>query len=239
MNKKTILLTALVGISVWSAEAADSAEALELTASGWAGWMRGSVVVDGHKAKIHRDSMNYFGDLDFGYGGEVALRNSSMILMGSYEFYEGIVSDVTSGGTKGTLESGENIWSAAIGYPLGSGSSTFDFLVGLQSLSMDNKLKLGGTEYKDSETLYDAVVMLRIKQELFSNFYLNIPLMIGGGYLSDSEFLYDAGLQLMYQFGSTFDLRIGYRITGYDFSDSTPATDFYQQGYTAAIGFAF
>ncbi|QBG48799.1 hypothetical protein EGM51_15835 [Verrucomicrobia bacterium S94] len=239
MYKMKFFLAALTGLALCSAKAVKNDESMDLTLSGWAGWMRGAVMVDGQKAKIHRDSMNYFDDLDFGYSGELTLRDSSIVLLGSYEYYDGIVSDVTVGGTPGSLESSENTWCLAIGYPLGSGSSTFDLLVGLQSLDMDNTLTIGGTKSSDSETLYDAVVMLRMKQELFSNFYLYIPLMMGGTYLSDSEFIYDAGLQLMYQFGQSFDLRVGYRITGYDFSDSSKATDFYQQGYTVSIGMTF
>jgi hypothetical protein len=123
---------------------------------------------------------------------------------------------------------------------MGSGTPTFDVLVGLQYLDMDNTLELtGGSPESESDTVYDMVLMVRYKQELFSNFYINIPLAIGGGSLSDSEFVYDAAVQLLYQFGDSFDVRAGYRIAGYDFSEDTDATDFYQQGYTLGVGMTF
>lgn len=234
--KTKILLALILGLNI---PAAFAQESMGVAASGWAGWMRGDVVVDGQTAKVQRDSDNYFDDLDYAYALELTLRNSSMVVLGSFDYYDSISSEVTVNGASGSLDSSENIYCLALGYPMGSGSTTFDFLVGLQVLDMENKLNVGGTISKDDATMYDAVAMVRYQQELFSGFYLNIPLSIGGGYLSDSQFVYDAGLQLMYQFGSSFDVRVGYRISGYDFSEDTPASDFYQQGYTATLGITF
>jgi hypothetical protein len=163
-----------------------------------------------------------------------------MVLLGSIDYFENISSDVTVGSQQGKLETSEIIGCIAVGYPLAAGKSTVDILVGLQTLRLDNELKLaGGESYSDSTDIYDAVLMLRIQQQLFSKLYLNIPLLIGGTYFSDSEFVYDAGVQLLYQFSDQFDVRAGYRISGYDFSEGTGFTDFYQQGYTLGLGIAF
>lgn len=215
-------------------------EGMELVPSVWAAWMRGSIVVDGQKAKVVRDADDYFSDLNYGYSLELLLRNDHMVLLGFVDYFDSISSDVTVGGQAGTLDSSEIIGCIAVGYPLASGKSTVDVFFGFQTLRLDNELELnGGASFSDSTDIYDAVLMLRIKQELFSNLYLNIPLSIGGTYLSDSEFVYDAGVQLLYQFGDNFNVRAGYRISGYDFSDDANSSDFYQQGYTLGLGIVF
>ena len=219
---------------------AEAAEEMSLTPSVWAGWMRGSMTVDGQKAKVSRASDEYFSDLDIGYSGELILRNDEMVVLGFIDYFDPMSANVKVGGQKGELDSSQLIGGLAIGYPFGSGSSTFDVLVGLQTVQLDNDLEMfGGATYSEKEEVYDAVLMVRIKQELFSNFFINIPLTIGGGYLSESEFVYDAGVQLLYQFGDSLDVRAGYRIAGYDFGDSSDSTDFYQQGYTLGLGLNF
>jgi hypothetical protein len=229
----------LLGLSALSFGATAS-DSLDMAVSGWAGWMRGNVVVNGQNAKIHRDAEDYFGDLNYGGSAELSIKNSSMVLLGSVDYFDSISSDITVGSQAGTLESSEIIGCIAVGYPMGSGTTTFDVLVGLQILDMDNKLELNGSSpQRESEDAYDVVLMVRYKQELFSSFYINVPLSIGGSYLSDSEFVYDAAVQFLYMFGDSFDVRAGYRISGYDFSDKAGATDFYQQGYTLGIGMTF
>jgi hypothetical protein len=237
--KSKLFLAIILGLSTLSAVAANN-QAIELVPSVWAVWMRGSMAVDGQEAKINRDSEDYFGDLDYGGSAELVLRNNKTVLLGSFDYFDSISSDVTVSGQAGTLESSEIKGCIAIGYPLSMGKSTVDVLAGLQTLRLDNELKLtAGPSYSDSANIYDVVLMLRIKQELFSKLYLNIPLSIGGAYLSDSDFVYDAGVQLLFQFSDKFDVRAGYRIAGYDFSEDAVTTDFYQQGYTLGLGITF
>ncbi|VGO17319.1 hypothetical protein PDESU_05915 [Pontiella desulfatans] len=232
-------LAAMLCLNAFSAVAA-TGEKMELVPSVWVGWMRGNMNVQGQEAKVVRASDDYFGDLDYGFSAELVLRNQQMVLLGLVDYIETISSEVKVGNEKGTLDSSEIVGCIALGYPLGSGKSTVDFLIGLQTLRLDNDLKLaGGDAYSDGPTVYDVMWMLRIKQELFSNFYLNVPLAIGGTYLSDSEFVYDAGVQLLYQVNGKIDVRAGYRITGYDFSEDADSTDFYQQGYTLGVGIIF
>jgi hypothetical protein len=240
--KMKILVVGILCLNTLSAVAAAKKgdESMELAPSVWAAWMRGSIVVDGQKAEVARDADDYFSNLNYGYSVELMLRNTKMVLLGFVDYFDPISSDVTVSGQEGALDSSEIIGCIAVGYPLGSGTSTVDILVGLQTLRLDNELKIsGGASYSGSTDIYDAVLMLRVKKELFSNFYINIPLSIGGTYLSDSEFVYDAGVQLLYQFGENFDVRAGYRISGYDFSEDANATDFYQQGYTLGLGITF
>ncbi|MDF7799685.1 hypothetical protein P4C99_09420 [Pontiellaceae bacterium B1224] len=238
--KIKILLLVMLCVNAFAAQKKASSEELEFVVSGWAAWMRGAVIVNGQKAKVHRDSEDYFNDLNYGGSGELILRNSSMVLLGAVDYFDNISSDVTVNGQQGSLDSSELIGCIAVGYPLGSGYSTMDFFIGLQTLRMDNTLQVtGSTKQSQSTDIYDVVFMMRLKQELFSNCYLNIPLSLGGGYLSDSEFVYDVAVQLMYQFGDSFDVRAGYRISGYDFSEDASATDFYQQGYTLGLGMTF
>jgi hypothetical protein len=218
---------------------AETSDEMELAASVWGAWMRGSVNVDGQQAKVERSAINYI-DMDYGYSLELVLRNSKLVLLGFFDYFDPVSSKVSIGLKEGTLDSSELNGGIAIGFPMGSGNSTFDILVGLQTLRMDNDLEIkSGSSYSDSANVYDAMLMVRFKQELFSGLYLNIPLSIGGTYLSDSEFVYDAGVQLLYQLGDTLDIRAGYRISGYDFDEDEDATDFYQQGYTLGIGLTF
>lgn len=240
--KLKILVVVILCLNVLSAVAAQK-ESMELVPSVWAAWMRGDVVVNGQNAKIVREADNYFEDLSFGGSAELVLRNNKMVLLGSVDYFDSISSDVTVGSQTGTLETTEIIGCIAIGYPLAppSRKMNFDFLVGLQGLRMDNELKLDGDSPENARTdVFDMVMMLRIKMLLGNKLYLNIPLTLGGIYLGDSELVYDAGAQLLYQVNAKFDVRAGYRISGYDYQeDANNQWDFYQQGFTLGLGVAF
>jgi hypothetical protein len=218
-------------------------ESMELVPSVWAAWMRGNVVVNGQNAKIAREADNYFEDLSFGGSAELVLRNNKMVLLGSVDYFDNLSSDVTAGSRTGTLETTEIVGCIAIGYPLAppSRKMNFDFLVGLQGLRMDNELKLDGDSPENARTdVYDMVVMLRIKMMLGNKLYLNVPLALGGIYLGDSELVYDAAAQLLYKVTDEFDVRAGYRISGYEYDeDAGNQWDFYQQGFTLGFGVLF
>lgn len=241
--KIKILIVFLVCISSLSARAAaKSGEALELTASAWGAFMRGDVVVNGQKVAVQRETWDYYSDLAVGGSLELALRNSSMVLMGYFDYFDNISSDVSAGSQKGTLETSEMVGCIAVGYPLApiGGPTTFDLLVGLQGLRMENELKINGTKQTSSTDVYDPVFMLRFKTQLGNKLYVSLPVTFGLSYLGDSELVYDVGLQLLYQLTDTFDVRGGYRISGFDYQeDNSNKWDYYVQGYTLGVGMTF
>jgi hypothetical protein len=241
MNLK-ILVVVMLCLNALSAGAAKN-ESMELVPSVWGAWMRGNVVVNGQNAKIGREADNYFEDLSLGGSAELILRNKKMVLLGSVDYFDNILSDVTVGSKTGTLETTEIIGCIAIGYPLAppSRKMNFDLLVGLQGLRMDNALKLDGDSPENARTdVFDTVMMLRIKMMLGNKLYLNIPLSLGGIYLGESELVYDVGAQLLYKVTDKFDVRAGYRISGYEYQeDANNKWDFYQQGFTLGLGIAF
>jgi hypothetical protein len=218
-------------------------ETIELVPSVWAAWLRGNVVVNGQNAEVARDWDNYSEDLAFGGSLELVLRNKKMILLGSVDYFDNISSDVMVGSQPATLETSEIIGCLAIGYPLArpSAKMTADFLVGLQGLRMDNELKQSGVGSQSARTdIFDTVIMLRIKMLLTSRLYLHVPLAVGGPYLGESELVYDVGAQLLFNVTDKFDLRAGYRISGYDYEeDANNQWDFYQQGFTLGFGVIF
>lgn len=240
--KLRYLVAVMLCMNTLSAVAAKK-ETMELVPSVWAAWMRGNVVVNGQDAKIRRDADNYTEDLAYGGSLELVLRNKKMVLLGSVDYFDSISSDVVVGSQTGTLETSEIIGCVAIGYPIAPPSKKMnvDLLVGLQGMRMDNELKLSGSGPESGGTdVYDTVVMMRIRMLLGSNLYLNIPLALGGPFLGESELVYDAGAQLLYQFTDKFDVRAGYRISGYDYrDDANNKWDFYQQGYTLGLGIIF
>ena len=60
--------------------------------------MRGVVVVDGQEAKIQRDAGDIYGDLSYGGSLELVLRNRSMVMLGSFDYFDSFSSDVTVNG---------------------------------------------------------------------------------------------------------------------------------------------
>jgi len=216
---------------------------MELVPSVWAAWMRGNVVVNGQQANIIRESGDYFDNLSLGGSVELVLRNNKMVILGSVDYFDNIESDVMVVDQPGTLETSEIIGCIAIGYPLAppSRKMNIDALVGLQGMRMDNELKLIGSESQSGSTdVYDLVMMLRIKLLLANKLYLNIPLSLGGPYLGESDLVYDAGAQLLYKLTDKFDIRAGYRISGYDYQgNANNKWEFYQQGYTLGLGILF
>jgi hypothetical protein len=241
MKIKILVLVMLCMHSFAAKKAAK--ESMELVPTYWAAFMRGDVMVNGSKVGINRDTWDYYSDLAPGGSLELALRNSSMVVLGYVDYLDGISSDVSSGSQSGTLKTTEIVGCLAVGYPFAppGGKTTFDALVGLQGVRMENELKLNGSSPESSSTdVYDPVVMFRIKTQLGNKLYINIPLSFGVSFLGDSEMVYDAGLQLMYQFTKTFDVRAGYRISGSDYQeDANNKWDSYVQGYTLGLGMTF
>lgn len=243
--KLKFIIAVMLCLSSLSALAAakKSAESMELVPSVWGAFMRGDVVVNGKKAEVHRDTWDYYKDLSVGGSLELALRNQSMVVVGAIDYFDDISSAVTVGSQAGTLETSEMVGVIAVGYPFApvGEKTTFDALFGLQWQQMKNNLKLDGGDTESAKTeVYDPVVMVRIKTQLGSKLYINIPLSFGLSYLGDSEMVYDAGVQLLYQFTDTFDVRAGYRVSSFDYQeDANQKWDYYVQGYTLGLGVTF
>ena len=237
-----VVLVCLNTLSALAANKKAASESMELVPTFWAAFMRGNVVVNGQKADIQRDTWDYYKDLSMGGSLELALRNRSMVVIGSVDYFDNISSDVITGGQEGRLETSEMIGCIAIGYPFAppGGKTTFDALFGFQWQEMENQLTVNGTKNRSKTDIYDSVIMFRIKTQLGGKLFLNVPLSFGLSYLGESDFVYDAGLQLVYQFTKTFDARAGYRISGYDYQeDANNKWDYYQQGYTLGLGLTF
>lgn len=242
--KIKLVVSVVVCMSVFSAGAAvQSGEAMELSASVWAAFMRGNMVVNGQKAEVHRDTWDYYKDLSVGGSLELGLRNQSMVVLGAVDYFDGMSSDITVGSQAGTLETSEMVGVLAVGYPFSpvGGNTTFDALVGLQWQQVENDLKMTGGGKQSAKTdVLDPVLMVRIKTQLGNKLFIGIPLSIGVSYLGESDMIYDAGLQLQYQLTDTFDIRAGYRISSFDYQeDANQKWDYYVQGYTLGLGLTF
>jgi hypothetical protein len=109
----------------------------------------------------------------------------------------------------------------AVGYQIDgfAEGQTFDLMLGVRVLNMENELEVGGFYTTRSVNLVDPIFVIRPSIPLFTSYIkglrFNPTIAIGGG--GDSDLVFELFPQIQYQFSDHFALRFGYRTVGYKF----------------------
>ncbi|MCE9615058.1 MAG: hypothetical protein K8T26_12340 [Lentisphaerae bacterium] len=196
----------------------------ELTPYAWFMGIDGDVTVGGQKTEFDKSASDIFDAADFG---------GSLLAVAQYDRYLawGQV-DVLSTDTQnldeedqpqgGQLETKSILGEAAVGYQIDGWAEgqTFDLLVGVRTLHIENDLEIYGVGKADSENdLVDPIFIVRPSIPVFPSkidgLRFNPTLGIGGG--GDSDIVYELQPQLQYQITENLAARVGYRNVGYKF----------------------
>lgn len=149
--------------------------------------------------------------------------------------------DVPAGGS---FESKLNLVEAAFGYQVDGWSEgqTFDLMLGVRSVHVDNELDTAGPDFEGSSNATDPLFMVRPTIPLFPSsidgLRLNSTLAIGGG--GDSDLVWELSPVLEYQFSDTISGRFGYRRVGWRFEeDNGDEVDIEFAGLILGVNFGF
>lgn len=250
MVRKKLSVGMVVVIVSWAVSGAFGAEPegweFEIAPYGWLAGLVGDVTVAGQKTEFDKSASDLFDALEFGGSLLAVAQYNRAVFYGQFDYFSLSTSalEVENQPAGGSLDTDLLIGKVGIGYQYGdrAGAST-DVILGVQSLRMDNTLQVNGLGSSSYDAdLFDPFLMVRwrtpIAPSKLDGLYFNLPVS-AGAWLGDSDFVYDIAAELQYAFNTTFDVRAGYRMSGYKGEENNSELDVALAGWTIGLGFRF
>jgi hypothetical protein len=184
----------------------------------WTAGIDGDIEVKGRKVDVDVGFDDLIDKVDIG-GSFLAVVQKGMWVNWLQVDYFSLSEDGTAsalGGAEVDVESDTLILTAATGIQIGlwREGQTLDIMGGIRYLRMDNELSISGVgTFKNTNDIYDGVLVLRPSIPLSERWRFNPTLSIGAG---DSDLTYELQPQFQYNFTDTWALRLGYRRLYYD-----------------------
>ncbi len=228
MNRQTVGVVALV-LLMAGAVAGFAAEPqglkIEITPYAWLAGLEGDITVDGQETDFEKSASDLLDAVDVGGSLLAIVQYNRYLVWGQVDFFslstdELEVEDRPQGGS---LDTDLLLGEVAVGYQIDGWSEgqTFDILVGVRTLTVENELTVFGrgtvaSDDRDKESRVDGIIVVRPSMPVFpsriSGLRFNPTLAIGGG---DSDLVYELQPQLQYQINDNVAARLGYRTVGY------------------------
>jgi hypothetical protein len=252
--KKWIVAVVCVGAALATAMSVNAAEPeglqVEITPYAWLAGLEGDVTVNGNKTEFDKS----FSDIiDYvGFAGSLlgVVQYDRYLVWGQVDYFTISTDNVDAEDQPkhATFDSKMFLGELAAGYQVDGWmeGQTFDFLVGVRVLNMDNQLsvKNGGPTFENSRTLTDPILVMRpsipVWPSKISGLCFNPTLAIGGG--GDSELVYELQPQFQYQVTDSVSARVGYRRVGYKIKGShndDNEMNFAMAGLIVGVGVTF
>jgi hypothetical protein len=200
---------------------------IEITPYMWLAGLEGDVTIDGREADFEKSASDLLDAVDAGGSLLGVVPYDRFLFWGQVDFFslstdELEVEDQPEGGS---LDTDMLLGEAAVGYQIDGWSEgqTFDLLVGVRTLTIDNELTVDGRgtvstddRREEKESRVDAMLVVRPSLPVFPSkidgLRFNPTLAIGGG---DSDLVYEMFPQFQYQITENLAARLGYRTVGY------------------------
>lgn len=238
-------LVAVMGVQA-APQAQDGGWNLEVTPYLWMMGIDGDVTVGGREVDVDVGFDDVVDRLDIGGGLLVVAERNRYLAWGQIDYLslssdEADVEDrLAPEGV--SLDTETVLAEAAAGYRVDGWAEgqTFDLLVGVRYLWIENDLSVRGTgDFKDDNDVIDPIFVVRPRIPLFptkiDGLVFNPTLAIGGG--GDSDLVYELQPQLQYQISETWAARIGYRRVYYKIdNDANNEFDGAFQGAFVGLG---
>ena len=218
----------------------------ELTPYAWLAGVEGDMTVNGRSVDFEKDFSDILDMVELGGSLLGVAQYDRFLIWGQVDYFSMSTSelDVDEQPKAGSLDSKMLLGELAVGYQVDGWreGQTFDLLVGVRTLQLDNDLELygKGETSKDVE-LVDPILVVRpsvpVLPSKIDGLRFNPTLCIGGG--GDSELVYGMQPQLQYQVTDSFAVRFGYRTVNYELEEGDIEADFSFAGPMIGLGFAF
>jgi opacity protein-like surface antigen len=221
---------------------------LEVTPYAWLAGVEGDVTVNGRQADFDKSFSDIFDMVEVGGSLLTIAQYDRFIFWGQIDYFSMSTDelDVDDQPKAGTLDSSMLLGELAAGIQVDGWreGQTFDLLVGVRTLSIENDLDLrNGTSTGKDQDLVDPILVVRPSVPLFPSkiegLRFNPTLAIGGG--GDSDLVYELQPQIQYQVSENLAARIGYRRVGYklDSDQNDNELDFSLSGLIVGLGIRF
>jgi hypothetical protein len=183
----------------------------EITPYAWLPGIKGDLTIHGQNVGVDQDFSDIFKAVKFASDALAIARYNDWVLYTQFDYFSLSTTQLENSPQRGSLDVKQFMYLAAGGYRINGWASgqTFDLLLGVQGLNMQNKLtiyQLGDVE--KTQNVVDAVFMLRPSFQFGQHWLFNPTISIGGG---DSKLTYQLQPQIQYQFNATWEVRAGYR----------------------------
>jgi hypothetical protein len=189
---------------------------VEITPYAWLPGIKGDVTVRNFNAAVDQSFSDIFKSVKFAADALSIARYNNWLIYTQIDYFSLSTTQLDHPPSRGSFDTKDTFYLVGAGYRINGWASgqTFDFLLGVQGLHMDNKLsfyQLGSVS--NTRNIVDAVFMVRPSFQLSQHWLFNPTMSIGGG---DSKLTYQLQPQFQYQFNSTWEMRMGYRRLSYD-----------------------
>lgn len=197
---------------------------VEMTPYLWGAGLEGDLTVNGETADFEKSVSDLFKAVEVGGSLFAVVQYDRLLFWGQVDYFSLSTDkmDVEDQPKGGTLDSKMMLGEAAVGYQIDGWmeGQTFDLLLGMRGLSMENDLKvIGRGTASDDRELIDPMLVIRpsipMLPSKIEGLRFNVTLAIGGG--GDSDLVYELFPEVQYQLNDRFAARVGYRAIGYQF----------------------
>jgi hypothetical protein len=225
-TKLTCMMMALaLAAGTRSSAQDDKGLQVEITPYLWLAGIEGDATVNGQKTDFEKKFSDIVDAVDVAGSLLAVVQVNRFLVWGQVDYFSTDTDkmDVEDQPQGGRLETDMTLLEFAVGYQFDGWmeDQTFDVLVGVRHLEMDNTLtvKGDGTVHEKTVELTDPMLVVRPSMAMFPSkidgLRFNPTLAIGGG--GDSEMVYELFPQIQYQISELAALRVGYRTVGYKF----------------------
>lgn len=196
----------------------------EVTPYAWLAGVEGDVTVNGKKTDFDKSFSDLFEAVDMAGGLLGTAQYDRYLVWGQVDYFSMSTDnlDVEDQPAGGSLDTKMLLGEAAVGYQIDGWSEgqTFDLLVGVRTLHIENDLELYGKgSFSRDNDIVDPILIVRPSIPVFPSkiegLRFNPTMAIGGG--GDSDLVYELQPQFQYQITDNIAARLGYRRVGYKF----------------------
>jgi hypothetical protein len=193
---------------------------IEITPYAWLAGINGDVTVRNTTVGVDQSFSDIFKSLKFAADALGIARYNDWLIYTQLDYFSVSTTQLENAPSRGSLASKDFLYLVGGGYRINGWSpgQTFDFLLGVQGLNIENTLTLYQFgQLSNSRNIVDAVFMVRPSFQFSQHWLFNPTMSIGGG---DSKLTYQLQPQFQYQFNSTWEMRFGYRRLSYNINSS-------------------
>jgi hypothetical protein len=248
MKMKAVGMAAAVVLAVTGAFAEEPRGwKVEVTPYAWLAGLEGDVTVRGHKADFDKSFSDMLDYVEMAGSLLTVVQYDRYLVWGQLDYFDLSTDalDVDDRPDHGKLDTTMVLAELALGYQVDGWmeDQTFDFLVGVRQLHIENDLEIYGVRSVSKERdIVDPILVMRpsmpVLPSKIDGLRFNPTLAIGAG--GDSDLTYELFPQFQYQITDLVAARLGYRRVGYRFEGSNDSElNFDLAGLIVGLGVMF
>ncbi len=190
----------------------------------WYVGVEGDVTVNGEEYDFDRSASDVFDAAEFAGSFLGVIQYNRFLFWHQFDYMSLSTDELDAKDQPARVDFDSDVMinETAVGYQIDGfyEGQTFDLMVGVRILNMENDLDVHGFGKRSkSYDLVDPMFVVRpcipILPSMIKGLVFNPTLAIGGG--GDSELVYELFPQIQYKFTDTIAMRLGYRTVGYKF----------------------